>query len=154
MKAKAISLGTVGIQNGCVDALADAPFYPEFAYNNTFGIEVLSREIYEEAKANFTKPGGCADLIKACRAAGDAGDPLETGTNSTVNEICAVATGYCFGVVQGAFTSYSLVGFSLSLSLIHNLNPLNTILLPSPTHTQQTKTNKTNKHQNSSTHST
>jgi len=106
-KAKPIRIGTVGIQNGCIDALANAAAYPEFAYNNTYGIEAITKDVYEATKQNITKPGGCYDLINACRAAGDVGDPLETGLNQTVNELCATATAYCFGVVQGAFTTYS-----------------------------------------------
>ncbi|KAK0649965.1 Alpha/Beta hydrolase protein [Cercophora newfieldiana] len=106
-KAKPIKLGTVGIQNGCIDALANIAAYPEFAYNNTYGIQAISKEIYEEAKKNITMPGGCADLITACRTAGSIGDPLETGGNQTVNEICGLATQFCFGLVQGAYTTYS-----------------------------------------------
>ena len=81
--------------------------FPEFAFNNTYGIEAIPRDIYEAAKHNFTKPGGCVDLVNECRAAGLVGDPLETGANATVNEICGAATAYCFGVVQGAYTTYS-----------------------------------------------
>ncbi|KAK0614703.1 Alpha/Beta hydrolase protein [Immersiella caudata] len=106
-KAKPIELGTIGIQNGCIDALANIAGYPEFAYNNTYGIEAITKDVYEAAKNNITKPGGCADLIAACRSAGEVGDPLEAGLNMTVNAICAGATEFCFGVVQGAYTAYS-----------------------------------------------
>ncbi|KAK3339794.1 Alpha/Beta hydrolase protein [Lasiosphaeria hispida] len=120
--AKPLKLGTVGLQNACIDAEAQGGFYPEFAYNNTYGIQAISKEIYDEARNNFTKPGGCLDLIHACRAVGTVSDPLETGLNTTVNEACATAALYCFGVVQGAYTTYS------------NLNPFD-ITYPQPTTT-------------------
>ncbi|KAK3331190.1 Alpha/Beta hydrolase protein [Apodospora peruviana] len=105
--ASPLHLATIGLQNACVDAATQGSQYPEYAFNNTYGISAIPQEIYEAARTNFTKPGGCADLISACRSAGLAGDPLETGANSTVNEICAAASMYCFGVVQGAYTTYS-----------------------------------------------
>jgi hypothetical protein len=80
------------------------------AFKNTYGIEAVPREIYEAAKTNFTKPGGCSDLIKACRTAAALGDPLEMGNNQTVNQVCMGATEICFGLVQGALTTYSNVG--------------------------------------------
>jgi Serine carboxypeptidase len=106
----------VGITNGCIDALAQGSAYPEFAFNNTYGIQAIPQDIYEAAKLNFTKPGGCVDLINACRDAAAVGDPLEYGSNATVNQICVEATEYCFGVVQGAYTTYSNVSFEKHLA--------------------------------------
>ncbi|KAK4466023.1 Alpha/Beta hydrolase protein [Cladorrhinum samala] len=105
--AKALNLATVGIQNGCLDVATSGESFPEFAYKNTYGIQAYSQEIYDAARTNFTKPGGCADLIAACRAAAAEGDPLGYGNNETVNELCVGATNFCFGVVQGAYTTYS-----------------------------------------------
>lgn len=108
-KAVILNLATIGLTNACIDAKAQTESYLEFPRNNTYGIKAYSEEIYLEAKNNYTKPGGCRDLIDACRAAGEAGDPNETGRNETVNTICSGASQYCFGVVQGAFTTYSNV---------------------------------------------
>lgn len=108
-KAKKLELGTIGLQNACIDADVQGSFYPEFAYNNTYGIQAISKEIYEQAAHNVTKPGGCRDMIQACRAAGAIGDPREMGLNTTVNNICVAASDFCFNVVQGAFTTYSKV---------------------------------------------
>jgi len=110
--AKALNLATVGIQNGCLDVATSGESFPEFAYKNTYGIQAYSQEIYDAARTNFTKPGGCADLIAACRAAAAEGDPLGYGNNETVNELCVGATNFCFGVVQGAYTTYSNVSQS------------------------------------------
>lgn len=124
--AKPLRLGTIGLQNACIDAEAQGGFYPEFAYNNTYGIPAIPRDIYEQASHNFTKPGGCRDMIHACRTAGALGDPLETGLNTTVNDICAAASTYCFNVVQGAYTTYSRVSLPLPA-------PANLPVAPTPT---------------------
>ncbi|KAK4159534.1 Alpha/Beta hydrolase protein [Cladorrhinum sp. PSN259] len=105
--AKQLKLATLGLQNACLDVNIFGASFPEFAYHNTFGIEAYSQEIYDQARTNFTKSGGCTDLIAACRAAAAMGDPLGHGNNETVNEICVGATEICFGLVQGAYTTYS-----------------------------------------------
>src|SRR5215471_16009833 len=104
-----LHLSTLGITNGCIDALVQGAAYPEIAYNNTYGIKAISEDVFLAAKNNFTKPGGCVDLINKCRDAGTIGDPDETGSNATVNGICVAAAGYCFGVVQGAYITFSNV---------------------------------------------
>lgn len=110
--AKTLNLATVGIQNGCLDVATSGESFPEFAYHNTYGIQAYPQEIYDAARTNFTKSGGCADLIAACRTAAAEGDPLGYGNNETVNELCVGATSFCFGVVQGAYTTYSNVSHS------------------------------------------
>ncbi|KAK4184923.1 putative carboxypeptidase [Podospora australis] len=106
--AKILNLATIGLQNACIDVDIMAASYPDFAYKNTYGIEAYPKEIYDEVHHNITKPGGgCRDLLKNCREAGELGDPLHVGNNETVNQLCAVATEYCFGVVQGAYTVLS-----------------------------------------------
>lgn len=81
--------------------------YLQLANNNSYGIKNLPDDIFEEASNNITKPGGCYDLLNACREAQVLGDPDDLGTNSTVNEICAGATEFCWAFVQGAYVEYS-----------------------------------------------
>lgn len=81
--------------------------FPEYAYNNTYGFQGVSEEIYEELMMNMTKSGGCNDLIKQCRDLAAVGDPLELGNNATVNDACAASTAYCMTYVQGAFQAVS-----------------------------------------------
>jgi hypothetical protein len=109
-KAIQLSLGTIGIMNGCIDVMTEGAGYPEMAFNNTYGIQVYNQTVYEAAKAELNRPGdGCLALIQACRQAGEVGDPQHLGTNDTVNQICVAATNSCFGLVQGAYTSTSNV---------------------------------------------
>jgi hypothetical protein len=105
---------TIGITNGCIDLLVSIPSYPEYTCNNTYGIELVTEDTYASAMHNFTKPGGCRDLIEQCRALGDIGDPDNVGSNSTVNEACQLATSFCFAYVIG---DLSTVGVRISLIL-------------------------------------
>ena len=89
--------------------MSQGPAYPEFAYNNTYGIQVITKEVYDEAKRNVTAPGGCLDTISMCRAAANTSDPQGLGTNETVNQTCQAATFLCFIQVQGAYNANSTV---------------------------------------------
>lgn len=107
-----VTLDTLGITNGCIDQLYQMPGYPEFAYNNTYGVQFINESVYVDAMNNFTKAGGCRDQIVQCRQLGIEGDPGWTGSNDTVNQVCQGATAYCFEYVVGAFDE--LTGVSLS----------------------------------------
>ncbi|KAM7197912.1 carboxypeptidase S1 A-like protein [Naviculisporaceae sp. PSN 640] len=115
---KTLNLQTIGLTNACMDAKIQLPFYPSYAFNNTYGIEAISEEVYQSAMTNFTASGGCRDLIDTCRAAGIQGDPNQTGGNATVNQLCALATDYCFANVQGVLERHSpLNPFDIGLTL-------------------------------------
>ncbi|KAH7071608.1 Alpha/Beta hydrolase protein [Paraphoma chrysanthemicola] len=104
--AKQLHLDTLGITNGCIDSKIEAPYYLEYAVNNTYGLQTIPDDVHQEARNNLTKAGGCYDLIDQCRSMA-VFDPENVGTNETVNSACAVATQYCFTFVQGAFTAVS-----------------------------------------------
>lgn len=105
--AQSIKLDTVGLTNACLDPKIEGPFYPEFAFNNTYGLQTIPGDLYRRSRENMTKPGGCFDQIDDCRALVKAYDPDNIGTNKTVNEVCAGATLYCFHYVQGAYVAAS-----------------------------------------------
>jgi carboxypeptidase C (cathepsin A) len=108
-KAKAIPLGTIGMNNGCVDSLSQAASFPEYAHNNTYGVQVIDDNVYDAALTNMTKAGGCLDTINSCRSEAALSDPLGHGNNQTVNEICVMATYLCYFVIQGAYQENSNV---------------------------------------------
>ncbi|KAK3685324.1 Alpha/Beta hydrolase protein [Podospora appendiculata] len=113
-QAKALSLGTLGVNNGCIDSLVQIPSYPEFAVNNTYGVKAISEETYTETK---TALASCIELIKDCRAEGDKLDPLELGNNEEVNAKCVKANKLCFEGVQGAYGESGLSPFDIALPL-------------------------------------
>ncbi|KAF2827958.1 alpha/beta-hydrolase [Ophiobolus disseminans] len=107
LNATHLYLDTLGITNGCIDSKIEAPFYPEFAINNTYGFRAISNATYLDARNNLTKEGGCFGLIEQCRNLATLHDPDNIGTNDVVNNACATATLYCFQFVQGAYTAES-----------------------------------------------
>lgn len=116
-KAKPIQLGTLGLDNACVDALTQAASYPQFAYNNTYG-QFMDADLYTQAMHNLTMDGGCLDQIKTCRAAVVVGDPDGHGTNDTVNSACLQATDFCFSGIQGAFLQLEPARSPFDISLL------------------------------------
>lgn len=76
------------------------PFYPEFATNNTYGIQAINETGYEAAMSALPM---CQDMITACRTKADELDPEDKGTNAEVNKACSEAQAYCFEKVSGPF---------------------------------------------------
>ncbi|KAL4919475.1 Alpha/Beta hydrolase protein [Aspergillus aurantiobrunneus] len=106
-----IHLDTLGIVNGCVDLLVQAPLYPAMAYNNTYGIEAINKTTYEQAMLAWSKPGGCKDQITTCRRLASEGDPQMYGNNEAVNTACKLADNYCSNNVEGPYILYSGRGY-------------------------------------------
>ena len=103
-----IHLDTLGIINGCIDLLIQEPSYPEFAYNNTYGIEAINQTLYQQALDNFYRPEtGCRALILECQALANEGDPNATGNNATVNQACSAANVYCSNEVEAQYINES-----------------------------------------------
>jgi carboxypeptidase C (cathepsin A) len=90
-----IHLASLGIVNGCVDDLIQAPFYPEMAVNNTYGLTAINPTRATLASRSFYASGGCKDLIEECRTAVVSQDPENDGDVKVVNEICASAYSSC-----------------------------------------------------------
>lgn len=90
-----IKLVSLGIVNGCVDDLIQAPFYPAMAVNNTFDLQAINPTRAKLAKASFYSAGGCRDLIKQCREAVSSQDPDNEGDVNVVNTICSSAYKSC-----------------------------------------------------------
>ena len=110
-----LNLDLAVITNGQVDFLHQAEWYPQMAYNNTYGFKAISEDAYEESLNSFTKPDGCRDLIEQCRASGELSDPDEMGIDQNVNELCAAATYYCYTNVLNAYTASNRSAFDMSV---------------------------------------
>lgn len=118
LKPKNLTVDAIGITNGCIDFEYSMAGYPQFAYNNTYGIQYYNESMYQDAMNTLNKPDGCLDLIKQCRAAGNVGDPDFLGNNATVNEICTDAFELCYSIIEPLNDIYNVRYTSLlSLSL-------------------------------------
>ncbi|KAF7590878.1 hypothetical protein BBP40_002292 [Aspergillus hancockii] len=122
--ASQIEIETLSIHNGCSDVVAQGALYPEFAYNNTYGIQVINRDQYETAKHNLTKPGGCLDMAMECQEIAKKLDPLNSGDNAEVNTMCLAADMYCYANVLGVY--------ALSGRDTHDLAAVPTTTVPAP----------------------
>lgn len=85
----AIRLQSVGIIDGLVDDLIQDYYYPLFAYNNTYDIELIDQTTQLNALNNYTYQ--CLPAIQSCRSA--AVDPY--GDNEDTNQLCESAQWTC-----------------------------------------------------------
>jgi hypothetical protein len=79
-----IHIDTIGFINKCTDMLTRASFYPQMAFNNTYGIQAITLDEYEASTLAYSEPGGCRSLTETCRALATEFDPNTTiaGTSS------------------------------------------------------------------------
>jgi carboxypeptidase C (cathepsin A) len=90
-----IKLASLGIVNGCVDDLIQAPYYPAFAMNNTYEFTAINPTRAQLAAASFSAAGGCKELITTCRIAVLSQDPENDGDVAAVNKACQSAYMSC-----------------------------------------------------------
>ncbi|KAI0175304.1 Alpha/Beta hydrolase protein [Pestalotiopsis sp. NC0098] len=90
-----IRLKSLGIVNGCIDQLIQAPYYPVMATKNPYGLVAINSVRAQAANASFYAQGGCRELILRCRAAVQSSDPDNTGAVSSVSELCSQANDFC-----------------------------------------------------------
>ena len=88
LKAKKLTVDTLGMTNGCIDFEYSLEGFPQYAYNNTYGVRFINETVYNQAIDSITMPGGVIDSTKQCRALGLEGDPAFLGNNCTVNDAC------------------------------------------------------------------
>jgi hypothetical protein len=105
--ARYIHIGTVGMINGLVEFLIQAPTFPEYANNNTYGVQAISDAAYE---ASIQAIPTCTGLLQQCAALAAAGDPDNLGYNSTVNNACLYAASI---FIPSLFAPYQEIGVCL-----------------------------------------
>ena len=94
-----LTFDTLGIGNGIIDEGIQAPYYPEFAVNNTYGIKAVNDSIYTFMKTAAIIPGGCLDYVAYCAES----DRTTFDGMST----CSSATAICRSLVEGPYYEYS-----------------------------------------------
>lgn len=92
-------MDTLGIGNGIIDEFIQAPYYPEFAVNNTYGIKAVNDTIYNFMKLAYNIVNGCADSVSYC---------TQLLRNSLADyETCSQATTICRRFVEEPYYEYS-----------------------------------------------
>jgi len=98
-KGKALTFNSLGIINGLIDEMIQAPFYPEFANHNTYGIKAVNDTVYNYAKFALNMHNGCLEQIQRC---------YETNRTSLSDyAICAQAEVMCRDNVESPYYHYS-----------------------------------------------
>jgi carboxypeptidase C (cathepsin A) len=95
-----LHLDTVGFINACIDIDTQMIFYPEFAHNNTYGIQAINDTQYTSAIAASPV---CKNMTARCRNLAAAKDPDGVGNHPDVNTACYAAFNYCFANMHDAY---------------------------------------------------
>lgn len=96
-----IQFNTLGIINGIIDERTQVGYYPEFAFNNTYGIKAVNDTVYNYMKFTTYMTNGCLDQIDSCRYSREYSPP-----GFVVDSICAEAGNICRDGVEGLYYSY------------------------------------------------
>ncbi|KAJ5752381.1 hypothetical protein N7520_009298 [Penicillium odoratum] len=99
VKGVQLEFNTLGIINGIIDEAIQAPYYPEFAVHNTYGIEAVNKTVYEYMKFANEMPNGCQDQVATCKAT--------NRTSLSDYSLCTEATNMCRDNVEGPYYSFS-----------------------------------------------
>jgi hypothetical protein len=91
-------MDTLGIINGIIDEQIQAPYYPEFAVNNTYGIKSVNDTIYTFMKQAYYMPEGCHDQIEYCR---------QSDRSTADGQLtCSSATNLCRSLVEEPYYAF------------------------------------------------
>ncbi|KAK5078291.1 hypothetical protein LTR64_003300 [Lithohypha guttulata] len=102
LEVKLVSLGVI---SGWIDLIVQAPFFPRFAYSNTYGVQAISQVQQLNALSAWNGVGGCQQLTQSCRSQQRAYDPTDGGSVNLVNDACSEAQAYCQNNVVAPYTT-------------------------------------------------
>ncbi|KAI9708649.1 MAG: hypothetical protein M1820_003867 [Bogoriella megaspora] len=93
-----LNFNTLGLGNAIIDEYIQAPYYPEFAVNNTYGIKAYNDTVYNYARFATYMPSGCLSQVAACRQ-------VDKSTLSG-QAVCTEAADMCRDNVEGVYYSF------------------------------------------------
>lgn len=115
-----IRLTSLGIMNGWIDLLVQMPFFPQFAYSNTYDIQAISQIQQLNALSAWSGAGGCQQLTTTCREQQLSFDAGDAGNVQVVNDACSAAQTYCQNNVIAPYYTSGKSIYDISQS---NLDP-------------------------------
>ncbi|RMD40760.1 hypothetical protein DV735_g4358, partial [Chaetothyriales sp. CBS 134920] len=127
-----INLQSLGIINGWIDLLTQTPYFPHFAYNNSYGIQIIDQVTQLNSLSSYAGADGCQQLTLSCRAQELAYDPDGSGAVDTVNEACSKAQQACQQLIYGLYSASGRSVYDISQGVLdpfpdlHYLEYLNT----------------------------
>lgn len=96
---KYFDFASLGIINGIIDEAIQAPYYPIFANNNTYGIKAVNDTVYDYMTFALNMPGGCLDQISYCYQA--------NRSTPSGQAVCTEAENMCRDNVEGPYYAFS-----------------------------------------------
>lgn len=86
------------------------PKFPQFSFNNTYGIQTIDAGVYQGVMRKWATADGCGTNIDACRKEAAKCDPDNMGIRGTCNayNLCAHSSSVC-ATVAGGYTLLSKV---------------------------------------------
>ncbi|KAF2667488.1 alpha/beta-hydrolase [Microthyrium microscopicum] len=114
----ALKIKSIGVVNGFIDMETQQLKFPQFAYNNTYGIQAVDQGVYAGVSRNYWSEDGCGTRLKQCRAQAAKADPDQVGNAGEVVNLCAHVLTVCSNVAGG----YSLLS-GRSQSDVTRTNP-------------------------------
>ena len=97
-KGTHLIMNSLGIGNGIINERIQAPYYPEFAVHNTYGIQAYNDTVYNYAKFAYYMDNGCRDQIDLC-------DQTDQSTLSG-KAVCTEAADMCRDNVESPYYFY------------------------------------------------
>lgn len=113
-----VELTSLGIMNGWIDLLVQMPFFPRFAYTNTYNIQAISQVQQLNALSAWNGASGCQQLTNTCRAHQRNVDPSDQGNVKIVNDACSAAQSYCQNNVIAPYTQSGRSIYDISQNLL------------------------------------
>lgn len=94
-----LQMNSLTIINGIIDEYIQAPYYPEFATKNTYGIVAYNQSVYDYTQYALYNPGiGCLDQISNC---------FYTNQSTLVGQgVCTEAANQCRDNVESVYYAY------------------------------------------------
>ncbi|KIW19594.1 hypothetical protein PV08_00167 [Exophiala spinifera] len=88
----------LGIINGIISEYIQAPYYPKFAVENTYGIQLVNQTVHDYMEFACFMSGGCLDQITWCS---------ETDTSTLIGQaVCSEAQSMCRDNVESPYYYY------------------------------------------------
>lgn len=97
-----IKLTSLGIVNGMVDTLIQAPTTPSFVFNNSYGIQAIDQISYLNLLSGYRAQGGCQETVTQCRDRIKGSDPDAGSFDPTTNAVCFNAENQCSLIINKA----------------------------------------------------
>ena len=113
-----LGIDTVGLVNACIDLPTQMPYYPQMAYNNTYGLQLINETSFQSAVDSFPQ---CQNMTLTCRAAVATCDgPI--CDSKAADQACLAAYAFCFESMWSGFNvsgvSYVTKALSTLLTLL------------------------------------